>query len=451
MSFGSLQIGVSALTTAQRAVETAAHNVANSAIPGYTRQRLAITAGTPAAGVAGAAGTGMVGTGVQVVAIDRLRDALADVAVRGEAASAGAALGRAEVLDRAQGILGGYGSGVPDAMSKLWASFDQLALSPADPAARQLVVDAASTFAEGIRTAADSLDRLRNDVNSELQGVVVEINSIAAEVADLNRRIADAVTTSQAPNDLLDRRDLALDRLAEISGATVRPSVNGMVDVSLGGATLVRGVATEPLVMTNAPAFTLEGRPAALGGELAGRVSALTTDLVQFGQLLDDVALAVGDAVNAQHALGYTTGGAAGGPVFSGATAREFALAPGLTPAGLAVAASPAASPFDGENALALARLRAADPVTGVSLGDRVHGLAATLGSRAATAARTADAALSGFASVRDAREARNGVSVDEELIELVKFQHAYDAAARVISIADGMLDTLINRTGAGR
>ena len=462
MSFSTLSIGVSALTASQRAVETAAHNVANSTVEGYTRQRLSVTASAPATGTAGMRGSGMLGTGVSVVSIDRLRSTLADVAVRSEASAAGDAGARAEVLGRAEGILGAYGTGLPDSLSKLWVAFTQLHETPSTPAARQLALDAAATVADGVRDAAGQLEQIRTDAFAGMQSQVTEVNAAADEIAGLNRQIADALVGGQQPNDLLDRRDLALDRLAALAGATSRVRADGMVDVSIGTEVLVRGTTTSQLELTQAPppegasgadpVLTLGGRPATPGGALAGGTAVLTTDLRQIETELDAVATALGTAVNAQQAAGFDATGAAGQPLFVGTKAREFRVSETMTPGGLAAAATQVegGSPHDGENALLLARLR--DPGSdGVSLNDRLNGLAATLGSRAASAARAADAADAGLNGVAEQRSAANGVSVDEEMIDLVKFQHAYDAAARVISIADGMLDTIINGLGAGR
>jgi len=462
MSFSTLSIGVSALTAAQRAVETAAHNVANSAVEGYTRQRLAVTAAPPAVGTAGMRGSGMLGTGVQVVSVDRLRSALADVAVRGQASSAGTAGARAEVLGRAEGILGAYGTGLPGALSKLWGAFDQLHRTPSTPAARQLALDAAADVADGLRAAAGELDQIRSDALSGMQSQVAEVNAAGQEIAQLNREIADALVGGQQPNDLLDRRDLALDRLATLSGATSRVRPDGMVDVSIGGEVLVRGTSATALVLSQAappegasgadPVLTLGDRQVAVGGALGGGVAVLTGDLREFETELDAVAAAVASAVNAQQGAGYDLEGAAGQPLFVGTRARDLAVSETMTPGGLAASATQVSggNPLDGENALQLAKLR--EPGSdGVSLDDRLTALAAVLGSRAASANRTAESTEAGLDGVREQRNAANGVSVDEEMVDLVKFQHAYDAAARVISIADAMLDTIINGLGAGR
>ena len=209
MSFSTLYIGASGLTTAQRAVELAAHNIANSTVEGYTRQRLALSAATPSSGTAGVAASGMLGTDVTVVSLDRLRDDLADRAVRSSADTAGSASARAELLNRAETVLGPYGAGLPAALDDLWASFDALAVSPDGSAPRQLALDAAHRVAEGVQDAAGQLDTIRSDANAQLGQGVDAANAAGVEVAGLNQQIADALVAGQTPADLMNRRDLA--------------------------------------------------------------------------------------------------------------------------------------------------------------------------------------------------------------------------------------------------
>lgn len=469
MGFSTLNIGASGLFASQRAVETAAHNVSNSAVEGYTRQRVTVATAPPSHGVDGVRGTGMRGNGVTVVEVTRLRDALADTAVRREADSAGFTAARAQVLDRTQGLLGPYGGGVPQALSALWGAFDQLALNPSDPAARQIVVDAASEVAGGFRDAAALLDQVRLDISRELPDLVGEVNALAEEVVDLNRRIVDAQYRQQSPNDLRDRRDTALDRLAELTGATASARPDGSVTVSIGQVELVQGTTAHPVTYSGSPTqpvLLLQGRalysenPASrhVGGLLGGRMEAVRVDVVRAERDLDAAVATFADRVNGLHAQGYDGTGARGGDVFGVRTgdrftARELVVVPGFTPDRVAASATevPGGSRHDGEHALELARLRTARDPEGVTLGDRLHKVVTTMGSLAAGALGAAEAAALGYDAVRQMRETSNGVSVDEEMIDLVKFQHAYSAAARVISIADGMLDTLVNRMGAGR
>ncbi len=479
MSFDILKTGASALTAAQRAVETAAHNAANSTSPGYTRQRVTTGATVPTQGIDGVPGTGHRGTGVEVLSIERMRDVLGDLAVRAEEGAAGAAQVRAEVLDRAQGILGVYGSGVSESLSKMFAAFDQLALTPNTPAARQLVLEQAQSFANGLNEAASTLDRIRSDASAQAGAEATQVNDLAAEVANLNKHIVAALNGGQSPNDLLDRRDLLLDDLSRLTGATVRQGSNGAIDVRVGGSILVQGATAIPVELkkpqgSNDLALLMQGQPVKAGGQVGARLEVLAKDLRTIEAQLDDVAKAVAKGVNQVHRAGYYAEGKkdqgffAGHPTPDVITAANLRLDPSLTVDRLAVAVvgepgeATTFSPLNGENALKLADLRR----TGIGLTQSVGGrevtvtstpaewlnrVTSTLASGASAALAAAETTEISVTSLRAQRESAHGVSIDEEMIELVKFQHSYDAAARVISIADEMLNTLINGMGAGR
>lgn len=466
MSFRILTTGASALTTAQRAVETAAHNAANSTSPGYTRQRVTTAATVPAQGADGVAGSGHLGTGVRVVSIDRLRDVLGDLAVRAEEATAGSAQVRAEVLDRAQTVLGPYGSGVSDALSKMFAAFDQLALTPNSPAARQIVLEQAQSFAAGLNEAAATLDRIRRDASLQAASEVQQVNDLAAEIANLNTHIVAATNGGQQPNDLLDRRDLLVDELSGLVGAVSRTRPDGAVDIRIGSAPLVQSGVAFPVELRQDTqvsgdlAVWMHGHPVRVGGELGGRVDVLATDLRTIERQLDELAAAVATGVNGVHEAGHHSPTGTGQAFFAGTTAAGLRLAEGLTIDTIAAAriggAASTYSEFNGENALQLAKLRATGiPLTPGGLahtpGEWLNQVTSTLASRASAAMAASETAQTSLTSLRAQRESLNGVSIDEEMIELVKFQHSYDAAARVISIADEMLNTIINRMGAGR
>lgn len=466
MSFSTLGIGASALTAAQRGVETAAHNISASSVEGYTRQRVQLVTAPPSPGTAGMRGSGMRGNGVNVVGIERLRSSVNDLAVRGEAGTAGATDARAAVLQRTQDILGPYGAGVPEDLTRLWGAFNALANDPSGQAARQATIDAATRVAGSLNDAAANLVQIREDTATQIGEQVSEVNSLASQVAVLNGHIAKALASGLAPNDMLDTRDLALDKLASLTGATSKVRENGMVDVLVGGQALVTGEETATVTTGTTPApaglsgddpvVLLGGVPLTSGGSIGGSVKAAATDLRDVERRLDELAESIATTVNTQHAKGFDLEGAAGGAFFSGTRAADLAVDSALTPERIAASGRQVAGgvPMDGENATALRGLsnpNAAAYGGGPSLSNRVVGLATLLGSRAADAMRTADAADASLYGLQEQRSAANGVSIDEEMVDLVKFQHSYDAAARVISMADDMLDTIINRMGAGR
>jgi flagellar hook-associated protein 1 FlgK len=248
----------------------------------------------------------------------------------------------------------------------------------------------------------------------------------------------------------------------------------------MGGFVLVQGATAIPVELKLPDEGTdlvlmMQGQPVKAGGQIGGRLEVLTKDLRTIEAQLDDVAKAVAQSVNAVHRAGYYAEGESGQSFFAGdptgrITAASLRLEPSLTVDRLAVAVvgepgsgeATTFSPLNGENALKLADLRQA----GIGLAQMVGGkeitvtstpaewlnrVTSTLASGASAALATAETTGISVTSLRAQRESSNGVSIDEEMVELVKFQHSYDAAARVISIADEMLNTLINGMGAGR
>src|ERR1700712_3363250 len=243
MSFSTLNIGASALFASQRAVEAASQNVANASVDGYSRQVVRITSANPTPGTTvGDRSDGMRGNGVVVTSVDRLRDQLADVAYRSEAAADGYGGARSPTPARAASTLGRVPSGGPAALDKFWAPFGSLSNNPTDPAARNTVLDAGSEISRALRDASTQLGSLTTAAASQVSGDVTTINNLATQVAGLNKSILDATTAGQSPNDLLDSRDRAIDQLHQLAGVTTHENSLGVVDVYIRDRPPVGGV-----------------------------------------------------------------------------------------------------------------------------------------------------------------------------------------------------------------
>ena len=263
----------------------------------------------------------------------------------------------------------------------------------------------------------------------------------------MNREVADQDPTTIS-NDLLDRRDAALDRIAELSGATVTRQSDNTVDVQLGGVALVSrttvqavGVSGTDLVAGGA---VVTG---ATGGELAAMHEFVSTTLPTRQAALDTWVDDLATTVNAQHASGYRDDGSAGGPLLDApggaASLAVVATSPDqLAAAGAVDAVTGVPGPLDGTNAQALADLR-----TG-PVGSDLRGMVVDLGAAVAGARRSADAAGDLAVSAEVSRQSQHGVSLDEEMVDIVRFQRQLEAASRVMTAVDQMLDTVVNRIG---
>jgi flagellar hook-associated protein 1 FlgK len=445
MSFSSLSIGASGLYAAQRAVEVAAHNVANANNEAFTRQRVTVQSALPTPGTAGLRGDGDRGTGVTVLEVSRLRDRLSDVSFRTEASVTGAADARADTLSRADSLLGTFGDGAPEDLSTFLAAWNQLSLTPTDSSARTSVIAAGQRLASSLNSAAQQLTTVGHEVALRVTDDVDELNGLLGSVAKLNDQIVEAQISSRSPNDLLDQRDAALDRIARLTGAKIDPQADGSVTVSVAGVDLVSGITAQTVTTSGTEPVTVavNGTTLSFGGEIGGYVATVGVDLPAYRAQLDALAVGLRDAVNAAHQAGTGADGSTGVAFFTGTDALSLAVDPGLTEDRVAASASGAAA--DGNNALAIAAaLRTGVAVGSATFGDALRSFGGRVGQASSDARRNAHTAEASLGAAQAARSSLNGVSVDEEMVDLVKFQHSYEAAARVISVADSMLDKLI-------
>lgn len=442
----ALRIGASGLSAAQRGVDVAAHNTANAATPGYTRTRVELLAATPSRGV-----HGMAGTGVQVGALTRLRDAPADSAYRASAAKAGAGAAAAELLTRVQDLLGPIDSGLPAALTSLYDAAATLALRPNDPAAREGFLGAAGALARSFSDLARGIDAIGPDVAGKATDLVARTNTLTAHVAALNVEIAEATTRGEVPADLLDARDRALDELSQIAGARVgTPDAQGRVAVYVGSQPVVRDGASYPLVAGGTPgALTIgfaDGQVAQVGGGSLGGLLDAQAKLAGIRSGLDELATGIAEQFNEVHTAGFDLDGNPGQALFTGTSAATLVVNPGLDARG--VAASASGAPNDGNNALALSALRDAQAADGTTAAGRLGAWVASIGLTVSDAKLQAKTAADVTGSLEAARTSLHAVSVDEEMVDMIRFQRAYQAAARVVTVADQMLEHLINRMG---
>jgi flagellar hook-associated protein 1 FlgK len=448
-SFGSLSTALSGLLTARTGIDTASHNVSNANTRGYTRQLVTQTARRPIATT-----DGFIGTGAQIADIGRARDGFLDARVRGANRSFGEASQRSELLTRAEQVMGEPDQGITAAVGDVWAAFEDLALNPPDTAARTNVLSTLGNLTNRVRTVSQGWDRLEADGAQHLGSLVDDVNATLAQVATLNAKIRDQGATAGRPNDLEDQRDLLLDELSTKVGATFTTVDDGSVRVSVNGLALVDGTHVSAMsldpethVITHANGATLTP-----GGEVAGVQRFLTQDLDGLRSSLDAWVADLTTAVNAQHAAGESSAGVAGGPLLGftpGAAAATFGVV--LTDPALVAASKAPYAEFDGGNAQAIGNLRT-DATLSLGGTETLDGgirtlvstLAGTVSEVQANARTEEDIA----AAAELSRQGQHGVSIDEEMVSLLQYQHAYSAAARVMTTIDGALDTLINRTG---
>ncbi|MGI6143946.1 MAG: flagellar hook-associated protein FlgK [bacterium] len=464
--FTGMETARRALMAQQQALNTTNHNIANANTPGFSRQQ-AVFATTPAYTLGHSlAGKALeMGTGVKIEDIRRMRDSFLDYQFRSEVKEQGRWEVRRGILQKLEVVINEPSeAGLATVLDGFWDSWQELSENPESGTARAVVLQQGIALVDTINHLERHLHQLRQDLNQTLEIQINEINSLARQIADLNGQIIRVEASSKKANDLRDKRDLLVDQLAKLTGVHVTESESGAIDVVIGNRGLVEGTRALSLEIAG-DTSTADLYPVWNDGMVLTVNAGSLKGIAEARQLLDDfqgkidaLVKELAEAVNAIHAEGYGLDGEMGRPFFVAADGGD--IDPGNiavnqdlmdNPDLLAAARDPGELPGDGSNALALAQLRH-KPLPGLgettSLTDYYNGLVADLGIQAREAERMASnqELVTGQIDLR--REMVAGVNLDEEVANMIRFQHAYNAAARMVTAIDEMLDVLVNRMG---
>lgn len=450
-TFFGLEIARRGLMAQRLAMDTVAHNLANANTEGYTRQEAVHVAENPYTIPVRDQKVipGQIGTGVTVSEIRRIRDNILDAHVRRALGDAGYWEERSDALARVEALFPEPGEyGIQQAIAKFFNYWQDLNASPQDLGLKAAVREAGEELASMIRVTYRQLEENYNGLKDTLQDKVAEINNLAEEIRGINEAIARLGSADYKANDLMDRRDLLLDKLAAIGEVEATALPDGQLEVKLYGSVLVSGttvsIASGSFDGNDHFILTIGGDPPIditqkaetnAPGALSGLESARQKVKGYMGDL-DTLANALRDRVNVAHGAPFFDPNATG--------ATNFALDPSILAD---------ASNIDGTKALAVAELRD-DPTVDVN-GDGQPDvtfevfytqLVTRIGTDVSGAAERVKGARAVREQLENLRQSVTGVSIDEELTKLTQFQYAYQASARVVTVLDDLLDTIINR-----
>ncbi len=450
-SFVSLYTAFSGLQAAQTGLDTTSNNIANASTVGYTRQRVETATRRSYQSL-----IGQIGQGVKVTDITRGRQELLDNRVRASASSLGQFTSMASLMTSIEAALGEPDSGITVALNNLWSSFDDLSLDPTSGSARAVVLSSLGSITSSVRNVSTAWTTVADNAVRDLAANVEEANLLITEVASLNRSIIEASAQQGSPNGLMDQREVALDKLASLVGATSRIDDDGSARVSLGGLFLVSGVTPSGLTFDAATNSVVHasGAVAQTGGEIGGLQSFVTTEYPTMIADLDAFVTDLATALNTQSAAGFAPTGAPGGDLLSfGAGSPSASLTVAITDGNDLATAATAGPPFpsfDATNVEALAALRTALSGGGgtQSIDDVMRTIIGSIGASTSASISGAESQLALTSAADIARSNAHGVNIDEEMVNLIIYQRSYESAARVMTAIDQNLDTLINRTG---
>lgn len=457
--FSGLTSAISGLNAHRKRIDVISQNIANVETPGYRRQ---VTELNPMGSGRSGIFTGPAGSqgGVEA-SVSRRWDQILDTNAKNERSRSSSLEVQADALTDLEANIGSFSSGgLAGRLQELFNGFDDLANNPKDLAVRNVVLGNADAVASAINLEADIIDHAHQSAIDRVTVHVDQLNSLAEGIAQLDTDITAGVASGDNPNGLIDARDRMTTELAGLSNISISYETDGQVRIGLNGHNLVSDGQFRPiqLVTSADPALTPlgyqryevhgdNGRALDLrGGAIHGTLVTANELIPEQRRALDTVANDLAASVNALHAAGTGLDGSTGNNLFdpTSTTAKTFAVSADVIGEPLKLAASDGTGALNNSVASAIADL-GTDP-TGPAA-EHAEMLAG-LGNRVRLLTNSAETAALASGRADEALQSEVGVSLDEELADLVAAQRAYEASARMISTIDGMLDTLINRTG---
>lgn len=459
-----LNTGRTGLSTHQIGVETVSHNIANVNTPGYSRQRAILENNDPFV-----TRNGQIGMGVDVLTIDRMNGSYINRQMVQKKAELGYYDKSYEVLKEVESTFTDQSSAdIQTAMVAFFDSFRTLSTRPDDVALRENVKAKASILVDRFGRVSSDLDRIRNEMNPEIDSRLKQVNVLTEEISKLNAEIAVQEFSGNQANDLRDRQELKVRELAQLVKVNTFTDNKGFLNVwTDSGEPLVSGKDAYKMITISQPdglyhigvqrdnAGVVDVTDDLRGGELAALIDVRDNKITAYQARLDSLALTTAQQVNAIHSTGYGLDLVqrdffVAADITQPISASNIAIHADIINSGDAIAAGQIndAVSIRGDNRNALAISALVNNTTFFGTGETIanhyqqtvsnigHDVSGTQGKL--NYAKDEDTQLNNF------RESVCGVNMDEELIELNKFQKAYEASSRIIQTANSMFDTLL-------
>ncbi|OGU17909.1 MAG: flagellar hook-associated protein FlgK [Geobacteraceae bacterium GWC2_53_11] len=456
----AMEIGKNGLTIYRVAQEVTGENIANVNTPGYSRQKVVLETAPPTTH------NGFpMGTGVRIAAVERYYDGLLQQQLVNAQTTQGFDTTKSQVLQQLEPSFNEVtNDGIGAAISNYFSAWQDLTLNPGGSAERQVVLTRAQILTDNFHSVSKTLNDSIAVQNASLVPLTDSINNTLANIAQLNGQIKTTELVNGNANESRDQRDQLIRDLSQKIGITFTENSDGSTDVRYadGGAALVTGSAAGvfSLDKTNPDSFVVQLTPpgGALGvvapatGELGATLALRDTIIPGYLTQIDTLANAVVTSVNAQHSAGFSPTGGTGQNFFTplgavAGSAAAFSIDGGLTISTLAASGS-AVLPGDNSNALSISQLVNAKTVpTGATLAtfsSFYSSFVSTVGLDVMSSKTTVAQDEAFTKQLSTLRESKSGVSLDEELTNLIKYQRSYQASAKLITTATEMLDVVM-------
>jgi flagellar hook-associated protein 1 FlgK len=469
--FGTLRLGTRALAAQRQGVEVAGHNLANVNNTAYARQRVSIQSTASSDGL-----TDPVGSGAEVVAIRQIRNRILDGQVIAEGGVSGSLEAQQRALKTAQSLLGqsidrgnkgaggtsaadgvGGGQQLAAGLTDFFNSFASLAAQPASIAEREITLRRAAALAAQFPALDNRLSTLGTQLDESLDTELKSANALLSDIARLNGQISRTeVVSGGSANDLRDQRLAKLESLSAVIGFDSIEASDGSVGIVVGGVSLVTSDVREKTLetftnVTGDRMIRASGTTDALvitSGRVHGTLDARDGGLKDLRSGINDLAKSLIDEVNGVHSAGFALDGTTGRAFFLGSSAADIRVNQALLddPTSLQVSGS-ATARGDNRVAQALSQLgnRPIVALDGQTLGNAYNRIVGRLGEDLSSVNQQLADQKVVAELLKGQRDSVSGVSIDEEMADLTRFQRGYQASAKLINTIDELMDTTLS------
>jgi flagellar hook-associated protein 1 FlgK len=474
-TFGGIEVSKRSLFSHQAALTTTGHNIANANTRGYSRQVVNLVASRPieAVGLMRSNTPGQMGTGVEFDYIKRIREGFLDKQYYNENKSLGEWTVRKDTLEKLETIINEPSdTGLRQVMDNFWNSWQELSKYPDNLEARAVVKESALALTDAFNHAARKINDLSSDLTDNMNVKISSVNSMLQQIRNLNSEIFRIEGLGNNANDLRDQRDVLMDDLSKVVNISVAEESSGYY-LKMGSVDLVRG--TEFTVFDGALAESSFASGDLNSGELYGLQVSRDKFVAEYKNQLNSMVNTMVTEINNVHQQGYTLRHPVqmGGLFFevdSAETAAEtFKVHSDITNNVENIAASTRTyvdadgveRVVKGNNELALQIAGIRNQkfdfdtsgfekiiLSGGTFDEYIRAVVGEIGVQTQEAQRQAVNQQILVEQVDSRRQSVSGVSLDEEMANMIKYQHAYNAAARSLTTFDEMLDKVINGMG---
>ncbi len=447
------------LSAQRQALDVLSQNIAHANDPTYKRQRLVMVEGLPLAQSQEAgSGVSMVGSGVQTGDVQRVRDALIESRLQ----EAGNASSQYDFmynnLSQIEAAIGEPGdNGLQTDLDAFWASWSKVATTPTSVSIRNSLLDDTQTLCSRIQYVYNQISSAGDDLNMTAVNDVKSINSMTTEIASINRQLTAIPSGTPQANDLLNRRDGLVQDISKLASISQYGETGGDFVISLGGRVLVQGTVANQLKTVVGADGDQEIQWAddssnviIQGGEMRALLDLRDSIIPSYLSQMNSFTSTLVSTVNALHTTGKTMDNADGGDFFlAGSTAATIQLDPTVVDQPRLIAASGSGAVDNCDIAKRIGALKETpDAVTGMTINGIYRALVGNIGSDVSTSKKQSEASNLSYQQFQTQQQSISGVSLDEEMTNMIKFQQAYNACSRVLTVMDEMLSTLIDKTG---